>query len=149
MRILGVDYGSVRTGLALSDPLGLICAPYEIVEERDEAALIDRILECAAAEGVTEIVVGLPRPLSGGTNAQLQRAEAFRDALAARAPMNVRGWDERFTSKMAARTRASRSGEGTGRRARMRAGKNSDDVAACHLLQGYLDAHTPSGASQR
>lgn len=144
MRILGVDYGAVRTGLALSDLLGVTCSPLEIVVERDEQALITRILHRAAAEEVGEIVVGLPRPLSGGTNAQLDRAESFLRALAALSTIPVHGWDERFTSKLADSSRAA-AGRGRRKGAHGR-GEATDDVAACHLLQNYLDARSRPGA---
>ena len=140
MRTLGVDYGSVRTGLALSDPLGVTCSPLEIIVERDEPTLVRRILERAASDEVGLIVVGLPRPLSGGTNAQLERAESFLRALAEATTLPVRGWDERFTSKLATSSRAASSR--TRRRGAQRPNAATDDVAACHLLQNYLDAQS-------
>ena len=144
MRVLGVDYGAVRTGLALSDPVGFICAPLEILVERDERALIARILVRAKEEDVTEILVGLPRPLSGGTNAQLEQAESFLAALTAATTIPVRGWDERFTSKLAEKSRVA---TGRGRRKGVPGpGEPTDDVAACHLLQSYLDARSHEGA---
>jgi putative Holliday junction resolvase len=128
----------VRTGLALSDPVGVTCRPLEIVVERDETALIAHILRRAAAEDVTEIVVGLPRPLSGGTNAQLEHAQAFLHALATATDLPVHGWDERFTSKLAAQSRAAT--DRPPRKGVRERPRPTDDVAACHLLQNYLDA---------
>lgn len=126
VRYLGVDFGSARTGLSLSDSTGLICRPLTVVGERDIEALIDRILEYACAEEAGEIVVGLPRPLSGGTNAQLKAADAFARRLRERASMTVTTWDERFTSKLAESGRSGRA--------------PADAVAACYVLQNYLDA---------
>ena len=136
VRYLGVDFGASRTGLSLSDASGLICRPLTVVVERDTEALIERVLEYACREDVGEIVVGLPRPLSGGTNAQLEAADAFSGRLRVRAPMAVVTWDERFTSKLAERGRS--------------ANTPADAVAACYVLQNYLDAvHLKSERDQR
>jgi len=135
VRYLGVDFGTSRTGLSLSDATGLICRPLTVVVERDTEALIDRVLEYARSEDVGEIVVGLPRPLSGGTNAQLEAAAAFAKRLGERASMVVVTWDERFTSKLAERGRS--------------ASTPADAVAACYMLQNYLDAvHLKSNRDQ-
>lgn len=125
-RILGVDVGGVRTGLALSDPLRITCSPLTVLVERDEERLIEKILHIAEAEGVSEIVIGLPRPLGGGSNAHLRGVERFAAALAEGTSLPVKTWDERFTSKLAERDRKGRT--------------PADAVAACHLLQSYLDA---------
>ncbi len=125
-RILAVDHGTSRTGLAVSDPLGITCSPVEILRERDPERLVEAVIRVAEREGAEVIVVGLPRPLSGGTNEQLSRAEAFAAALAGASPIRVDTWDERFTTKLARRDRGSREAV--------------DSVAACHLLQNYLDS---------
>lgn len=126
MRILGVDLGGSRTGLALSDPLGLTCSPLEVIEERDEGRLLLRIVAAAKEQEVGEIVVGLPRPLAGGTNRQLESALAFAERLARQSEMPVSTWDERFTSKLAQRGRSRALAQ--------------DAVAACYMLQSYLDS---------
>jgi putative Holliday junction resolvase len=123
-----VDFGGSRTGLALSDPVGLICRPLEVVTERDQEVLIKGILERSRTEGVTLIVVGLPRPLGGGTNSQMERVLDFVRRLEHEADVPVDTWDERFTSRLAEQGHASREAR--------------DAVAACYLLQNYLDAHT-------
>ena len=128
MRILGIDLGRARTGLALSDPLGLTCRPLAVVHEKDEARLIRRIAVVAEENGVTTLVLGLPRPLSGGTNAQIESVVAFAAHLAQEVPVPVVTWDERFTTKLAERTK--------GRSAAR------DAVAASYMLQNYLDSRT-------
>jgi putative Holliday junction resolvase len=128
VRILAVDLGAARTGLALSDPHGVICRPLEVISARDEDHVITAILAAAEREGAGEIVVGLPRPLSGGRNAQLERTEAFVLTLAERTTLSVSTWDERFTSRLA---EAGRRGAGP-----------ADSVAACYLLQNYLDSRS-------
>ncbi|MFH0917446.1 MAG: Holliday junction resolvase RuvX [bacterium] len=126
MRILGIDLGGRRTGLALSDPLGMTCSPLEVVQERDEEQLVLRIMEVARELEVGMIVVGLPRPLAGGTNRQVESVLAFVALLEERGARPVVTWDERFTSKLAEKGRSRKVPQ--------------DAVAACYMLQGYLDS---------
>jgi putative Holliday junction resolvase len=132
MRVLGIDLGRARTGLALSDPHELTCSPLEVLEERNREHLLQKIMRIAEEHEVTRIVVGLPRPLAGGTNAQSEEVKVFVKALATRSTVPVVTWDERYTSKLA------RAG-GSERRSSDRA---VDSVAACYILQSYLDAQT-------
>lgn len=126
MRTLGVDLGRRRTGLALSDPHELTCSPLGVVEERNQEQLLQKVVQLAEEHGVSQIVVGLPRPLAGGTNSQLEAVVLFVEALAARSSVPVTTWDERFTSKLAEKGRPH--------------GKPQDAVAACYMLQSYLDS---------
>lgn len=131
MRVLGIDWGRRRTGLALSDPLGLTCTPLEILEERDGERLLLRIIEVAREHDVGEVVVGLPRPLKGGTNRQLETVLEFVTTLRDRTALKIATWDERFTSRLAEKGRSGIAAQ--------------DAVAACYMLQDYLDnrAGTP------
>lgn len=126
MRTLGIDLGLSRTGLALSDPLGLTCSPFGIVAERDQGRLIARIAALTEEEEVGEIVIGLPRPLAGGTNRQVESVLLFVERLKHAVGVPVVTWDERYTSKLA------RSGRPLS--------KARDDVAACYMLQSYLES---------
>jgi putative Holliday junction resolvase len=128
VRVLGIDLGGSRTGLALSDPLGLTCSPLDVVAERDEERLLLRIVAEVKEQDVGEIVVGLPRPLAGGTNRQVESAFDFAKRLERQSGVPVVTWDERFTSKLAERGRS-----------RVKA---QDAVAACYMLQSYLDSRT-------
>ena len=125
MRVLGIDPGASRTGVAVSDALGIICSPLPVIREREEGKVVLRVVAVAEERGVERIVVGLPRPLGGGSNQQLEDVKAFVQRLAAVAKVEVVTWDERFTSKL-----AERGGKRAGER---------DSVAACYMLQGYLD----------
>jgi putative Holliday junction resolvase len=125
VRVLGIDPGTSRTGVALSDPLGVTCTPLPVIRERDQEKLLLRVVAVANEQGAEEIVVGLPRPLGGGSNQQLEAVTAFTKRLAASTEMPVVTWDERFTSKL-----AERGGKRTG---------DYDSVAACYMLQNYLD----------
>jgi putative holliday junction resolvase len=122
MRVLAIDHGNARAGVAVSDPTETITRPLDVVEPPD-AGEIARI---AAAEGAELIVVGLPVSLDGSEGEQAQIARAFADELAAATELPVETYDERLTSRMAAET--SRSG----------AGAAPDSIAAAHLLDGYL-----------
>jgi putative Holliday junction resolvase len=122
---LGIDVGTSRTGVAISDPLGVTCTPLPLIRERDREKALLRVVAIAQEHGVSEIVVGLPRPLGGGTNQQLESVVAFTERLATLAELPIMTWDERFTSKLA-QSDAKRSGE-------------QDSVAACYMLQDYLD----------
>ena len=126
MRTLGVDLGRSRTGLALSDPHELTCSPLEVLQERNEDRLLQKIVRTAEQHEVARIVVGLPRPLAGGTNPQCEEVMAFVEKLTRQSPVPVTTWDERFTSKLAENGRT---------RSRPR-----DSVAACYMLQSYLDS---------
>jgi putative Holliday junction resolvase len=130
MRALGVDLGRSRTGLALSDPYGISCTPLEVLAERNEDELLQKIVQIAEDHQVVRIVVGLPRPLAGGTNRQSEEVKVFVEALSRRSSVPVAMWDERFTSKLA-------EGEEVPRKARDRP---RDSIAACYMLQSYLDS---------
>jgi putative Holliday junction resolvase len=123
--LLGIDYGKSRTGLALSDPMGITCRPLVVLSERDEDRLIQAILQMASNQEAERVVVGLPRPLSGGTNQQLRDVLTFVDRLRDATALPVDTWDERFTSSLAEKGSRHHSPR--------------DAVAACYMLQNYLD----------
>ncbi|OFW57162.1 MAG: hypothetical protein A2133_09020 [Actinobacteria bacterium RBG_16_64_13] len=126
MRYLGIDLGSSRTGLALSDALGVICTPLTTLAEKDEQRLMSRIVAVVQEQNVETIVVGIPRPLSGGSNRQLESVLSFMGRLENEVDVPVHGWDERFTSKLAERGRSRKVAQ--------------DAVAACYMLQSFLDS---------
>jgi putative Holliday junction resolvase len=126
--LLGVDYGKARTGLALSDPMGVICRPLVVLTGREEGKVIEAILAAALEHEAKGIVVGVPRPLSGGTNEQMQEVLSFVDRLRSEAPVPVDTWDERFTTCLAEKGN--------------RGNSPRDAVAACYMLQNYLDKLT-------
>lgn len=125
MRLLGVDYGKSRTGLALSDPVGVSCRPIGVLTEAEPARLIQAILAAMCEHEAQGIVVGLPRPLSGGTNDQMRDVLDLVSRLKAASPVPVETWDERFTTSLAEKGKS-------------KAGAR-DAVAACYMLQNYLD----------
>jgi putative Holliday junction resolvase len=145
---LGLDYGSRRIGLAVSDPEGLIAFPAGALErtglERDLAALTALIAE----RGVTRVVVGLPLHLSGRSGPEAEAARAFARALGQAAGLQVDLLDERWTTREAERALRDAPGKRSAQRAkgersssgRRKRGRGSvDSVAATLLLRTYLE----------
>jgi len=125
-RVLGVDVGTRRTGLAVSDVLGITCRPLAVVKAADTEEVVRHIAAAALEHEVEAVVVGIPRSLRGDRNAQLAHTESVVESLRETVPMPVRTWDERYTTKMARRL--------------VRPGEELDAVAAAFMLQNYLDA---------
>jgi putative Holliday junction resolvase len=141
MRVLGIDPGEARVGIAVSDPRGIVAVPVGTFARRgdgDAAALAD----IARQEGVEAIVVGLPLRLDGTAGPQARRARRLGRALAAASGLPVVFWDERFSSREATRLMIE---AGTSRRRRQ---TDQDATAAAIILQEYLDCHPqPAGPS--
>jgi putative Holliday junction resolvase len=124
MRVLALDFGSARTGVAVSDETGTLARPLGVVERAASDAGIARLVELVVKERAELVVVGLPLTLRGEHGAQAQETEAFVDALRRRVQVPVETYDERFTTSLAQQT-AGRAAE--------------DALAAAHLLQGWLE----------
>jgi putative Holliday junction resolvase len=123
VKVLALDYGSARTGVAVSDPTGTVARPLGVVERASTEDGIARLVELAREEGVESIVVGLPVTLRGEHGAQAEETDRFVELLRAAVDLPVESFDERFTTKLAQadETRA-----------------EQDAVAAAHLLSSYL-----------
>ena len=123
MKVLALDYGSARTGVAVSDPTGTVARPLGVVERGASEDGIARVVELAREENVELIVVGLPITLRGEHGAQAEETGRFVELLRAAVDLPVESFDERFTTKLAeaGETRA-----------------EQDAVAAAHLLSSYL-----------
>lgn len=134
-RRLGVDVGSVRVGVALSDPSPVLATPL-VTLSRDERGGkdISRLAALVTEHEVVEVVVGLPRTLAGRTGQAAQTAQRYADALATRiAPVPVRLADERLTTVTATRMLSQRGVKGGKQRAVV------DQAAAVEILQSWLD----------
>jgi putative Holliday junction resolvase len=137
--LLGVDPGSVRIGVAASDPSGLLASPVETVKRGPGD--LDRIAAIAAEREAVAVLVGLPRSLSGGDGPAAAGARAWARELAQRlAPIPVRLVDERLSTVAAARDL--RAAGVSGRKAR----GVVDQAAAVVFLQSALEAERASGA---
>lgn len=135
-RALGVDVGEVRVGVALSDDDGVVATPLTTIDAGD--GLPERLAGLAREHGCETVVVGLPRGLSGRDTASTRVARDLARALAEQG-MDVRLWDERFSSAEAERVLLA-----AGRRREQRRTER-DRIAAAIILQGWLDAdhHKP------
>jgi putative Holliday junction resolvase len=137
--VLGLDYGSRRIGLAVSDEERLFAFPAGALErtglQRDLAALGALIAE----RGVTRVVVGLPLHLSGRSGPEAEAARAFARALAAAAGIEVDLLDERWTTREAERALRDASGKRSSSSRRKRDRGSVDSVAATLLLRSYLE----------
>ncbi len=131
-RILGLDPGERRIGVALSDPLGMIAQPHCVIDRREEDAL-DAIRNLVADYDVALIVVGLPISLSGREGPAAEAARAFAEAVIDVVDCEVEMMDERFTTATAERALL----EADVSRAQRRSVR--DMVAASVMLQAYLD----------
>jgi len=132
-RIMAVDWGSARFGLAVSDDLGLTAQGLETVPRHSDGQALDAIEGRVRALGVESIVVGLPRNMDGSDGPSAESARMFARALEERMQLPVHLWDERLTSLAAERMLV-------GARVRRRARRGLvDRVAATLILQGFLD----------
>ena len=137
-RVLGIDYGERRVGLAISDATRTLARPLTtlvVSDPRDTLARVTSELERLAAEedGVRSIVVGVPVKLDGTPGDQTRRVREFIDALAARTPLPIICVDERLTSREAESRLA------IGERDWRKRKKRLDAAAAAVILQDYLD----------
>ena len=132
-RILGIDVGEARIGLALSDELGMLAHPLETVNAR-EGNPLRHIAEVMAREKVTTVVIGLPRNMNGTYGPAAEKAREFAAKLQALAPCTVKFWDERLTT-----VAAQRQLHEAGRNAKT-SREVIDQAAAALILQGYLDS---------
>jgi putative Holliday junction resolvase len=132
VRVLALDYGSARCGAAVSDPSQTLATPLVAVPSPDTRRGRARLRALVDEVGAELIVVGLPLSLSGRDSEQTERARTFAASLARAVAVPVELYDERFTTRMAART---------GGRA------DEDSRAAAHLLEGWLAHQGPPVAT--
>lgn len=130
-RMLGLDIGDRRIGVAVSDELGTIASPVGMIPRKSDVA--GEVRELVARYGAVRVVAGLPIGLSGREGPQAQAVRAFVDDLAARLDVPVEFYDERLSTAVAERSLIA----GGTRRAKRR--EKVDAVAAAVILQGYLD----------
>jgi putative holliday junction resolvase len=121
VKVLALDYGAARTGVAVSDPTGTLARPLRTVERAGDEDGLAEVADIVRAEHVERVVVGLPLTLRGERGPQAQATERFVEALEAILDVPVERFDERFTTALA--------GPGSGEDAR----------AAAHLLTSYLE----------
>ena len=133
-RVLGIDYGKARIGVAVSDELQILAHPVETISVGKTAGSLGRIAALVREKNVDRIIVGLPRHMNGSVGASAEEARSFAEKLRGVVPCKVLTWDERLSTVAA-------------HRALREAGKSSrqtrgyiDQVAAQMVLQSYLDS---------
>jgi putative Holliday junction resolvase len=161
MRSLGLDVGDKRTGVAISDPQGILATPLTVLVSKDEDALINEILKLVEQYNAECIVVGLPRRLDGEMGKQASKVTIFTDKLSLRAKksnlnqLDLQLWDERLSTKAAERLKMEAGGKGSKLRSRAKRGARNhslsaksevDAIAAALILQGFLDSHRPDNS---
>lgn len=145
MRALGIDLGSRRIGVALSDSGGLVATPYEVIARRGDRGVDHaRIAALVGEAGADVVVVGVPRSLDGSLGPAAVAALAEVDELRAALGVPVETWDERWTTVTAHHELAAAGVRGRQRRHVV------DQVAASVLLQAWLDhRRADSGGTMR
>ena len=136
MRIMGLDFGSKTTGVAVSDPLGITAQGIETITRKDENKLRQtcaRIEELIREYEVGTIVLGYPKNMNNTVGDRAQKSEELKAALERRTGLPVELWDERLTTVAANRTLME---SGVRRENRK---EHIDQIAAVFILQGYLD----------
>ena len=135
MRILGIDLGEKRIGIAISDPMGITAQGVAVIKSTEPSEDIEKIKEAMKMYGkIDEIIIGLPKTLKGKIGKQAEKVLKFKKLLESKINVPIKTWDERFTTVAVERvlieaglTRKKRKGV-------------IDKEAAVYLLQGYLDS---------
>ena len=123
MKVLALDYGRARTGVAVSDPTGTIARPVGVVEQAGSDQGLARLMQLIGEHEVERVSVGMPLTLRGERGEQARETEAFIETLAGATDVPVVAFDERFTTDLAEQTPAAAA---------------EDARAAAHLLSSYL-----------
>jgi putative pre-16S rRNA nuclease len=128
---MALDYGSARTGVAVSDPTGTLARPLGVVENAGTEQGLSELARLVREEDAERVVVGLPLTLRGTRGEQAAQTELFVEALRAVVDVPVELYDERFTTDLAERTAGSAP---------------KDALAAAHLLSGWLERWSPAAS---
>ena len=132
-RILALDIGSHRIGMAVSDRMRIIAQPHGYLKRSKFAEDVASLLSIIAEQQVTELLIGLPKRLDGSHGDMAETAKKFANEIKERAQIKIKMWDERFSTHAAERALL----EGNVRRAKRK--EKIDQTAAVWILQGYLD----------
>jgi putative Holliday junction resolvase len=149
MRVLGIDFGARRIGLALSDPTATLASPWRQLEHPGSEAAVVRVIAdevarlAAADDGLAAVVVGWPRRLDGSPNEQTPRVDAFARALTSAVAVPVVLQDERLSSHEAESRLSAGEHDWRRRKAKM------DAASAAVILQDYLDSRVARPAAAK
>lgn len=134
MRVLAIDHGSKRMGIALSDPTGMIAQPLEFIPAEPFADFVTRLKELIREKQVDQILVGMPRNMDGSYGPAAVKVQEFVSVLKETIGVPIRTWDERLTSAQANRFLLQADVRRQDRKQKV------DKAAAAILLQSYLDS---------
>jgi putative holliday junction resolvase len=125
VKVVALDYGPARTGIAVSDPTGTLATPIGVIERVGSPAGLERLVDLIRSQGAERVVVGLPLTLRGEHGEQAAQTEQFLDTLRRALEVPVEAFDERFTTDLAEQDPGGRK-------------LPEDARAAAHLLTSYL-----------
>jgi len=135
MRILGIDYGDSRIGIAVSDPFGWTAQAVETINWKGSLDKpVERIVSLIKEYSVDKVVVGFPKNMNGTIGSRGEQTQQFIDFLASKVQVEIIKWDERLTTVAANRT-MHELGVKTSKKKKV-----VDQIAAVYILQGYLDS---------
>lgn len=133
MRILGLDVGEKRIGLAVSDELGITAQGIDTVIRTETASDLNQIIKIIKEKEISKLVVGLPKNMNGTLGPQVEKVKDFVKLLTEKCPLEIVYWDERLTTVAAQRSLL--EGDLSRKKRKMAV----DRIAAVLILQGYLD----------
>jgi putative holliday junction resolvase len=136
MRILAIDHGTKRMGIALSDPMGILAQPLEAIPAEPFAQFLNRLKEILVEKQVELVLVGMPRNMDGSYGPAALKVQEFIGALKGAIAIPIQTWDERLTSAQANRFLIEADVRRSDRRGKV------DKTAAAILLQSYLDSRS-------
>lgn len=133
MKIMSIDYGDVRTGIAMSDALGVLASPYTVIKESYQPKLVDKLIDIINKEHPQKIVIGLPRNMDGTYGYRCDECKSLGDAIKDKCDIEITFEDERLTTVMAHNALSVNNVRGQKRKDVV------DAVSAVMILQSYLD----------
>lgn len=134
MRILGLDYGDSRIGVAVSDLLGLTAQSVGLIAEKNFDRQIEKVCAYCKEYKAEKIVIGMPKNMNGSIGERGEKTKLFADALEKECSLPIIFWDERLTTAAAHKTLSESRVSGKKRKGIL------DKIAAVFILQGYLDS---------
>lgn len=132
MRVMAIDYGDARTGVAVSDAFGTLAGWTTVIESWRQEVVLERLVSIIREHGVDELVLGFPKNMNDTEGPRVEKSRAFAALLEEATGLEVHLWDERLTTVAAHRILSENGRHGKQRKQRV------DAVAATLILEGYL-----------
>ncbi len=133
MKVMSIDYGDARTGIAFSDPLGMLASPYDVIKESYQPKLVTKLVEIINKEKPAKIIIGLPRNMDGSYGFRCDKCKELGEELTKVVDVEIAFEDERLTTVMAHDVLSKNNVRGQKRKDVV------DAVSAVMILQSYLD----------